>query len=58
MITPETPPPARWPLQAISNEQDDELLKRALGDLMQQDQWIDDFIKRLNHTIEDIVRKQ
>jgi hypothetical protein len=43
MITPETPPQMLWPAKAISNDQDDELLERALGDLMKQDQWIDDF---------------
>jgi hypothetical protein len=58
MITPETSPQAFSPGRAISNDRDDEQLERALGDLMKQDQWIDDFIKRLNHTIEDIVRKQ
>jgi hypothetical protein len=25
---------------------------------VQQDHWIDDFIERLNHAIDDIVRKQ
>jgi hypothetical protein len=30
----------------------------ALEDLMNEDQEIDDFVKRLNHTIENIVRKK
>jgi hypothetical protein len=58
MITPETPLQALWPAKATSNDRDDELLERALGDLMQQDQWIDDFIKRLNYTLKDIVGKK
>jgi hypothetical protein len=58
MMTPETPPQPLWPAKAISNDRDDELLERALSDFMKQDQWIDDFIKRLNDTIEDIVRKK
>jgi hypothetical protein len=58
MITPQTPPRTLWPAKAILNDRDDELLERALGDLMKQDQWIDDFIKRLNYTLKDIVRKK
>lgn len=57
MITPETQPPAPWPAKAISNDRDDELLQRALGDFMKQEQWIDDFIKRLDYPLKDIVRK-
>jgi len=26
--------------------------------MVKEDQWIDDFIKRLNYTIEDVVRKK
>jgi hypothetical protein len=58
MITPETPLPTLWPREAISNDQYDEVLERALDDLMKQDQRIEDFIKRLNYTIEDIARKK
>jgi hypothetical protein len=58
MMIPETPPQTLWAAQAISNDRDDELLERALGDFMKQDQWIDDFIKRLNYTLEDIIRKK
>ena len=58
MITPETPPPTLRPPQAISSDEDCERLDRALGDLMNEDQRIDDFIKRLNFTIEEIVRKK
>lgn len=49
-IIPGTPPP--WPLApALSDE--DERLDRALEEMI-QDQWINDFIKRLNYAIEDI----
>jgi len=58
MITPETPPRMLWAAKAISDDRDDERLERALGDFMKQDQWIDDFIKRLNHTLKDIGRKK
>jgi len=58
MITPETPLPALRPPQVISSDEDYERLDRVLGDLMKEDQWIDDFMKRLNCTIEDIVRKK
>ncbi len=36
---------------------DCERLDRALEGLI-KNQWVDDFIKRLNYTIEDIVRKK
>ena len=58
MIIPETPPAALWPPKTISSDKDYERLDRALKDLMKEDQWIDDFIKRLNTTIEDMVRKK
>jgi hypothetical protein len=58
MIIPETPPPTLWPPKTMSSDNDPERLDRALGDIMKEDQWIEDFIKRLNTTIEDIVRKK
>jgi hypothetical protein len=58
MIPLETPLPALRPPQVISSDEDYERLDRVLGDLMKEDQWIDDFMKRLNCTIEDIVRKK
>ena len=33
-------------------------MERALEELVQEDQWSDDFIKRLNHAIADIVREK
>ena len=58
MITPEALAPTRSPPETISSDEDCEQLDRALNDLMKEDQWINDFIKRLNYTIEDIVRKK
>jgi hypothetical protein len=58
MILPETPPPTLLPPKTISSDEDCERLDRALEDLMKENQWIDDFVKRLNYTIEDIVRKK
>jgi hypothetical protein len=53
MIIPETPRPTPWPAKTTSSDKDYERLDRALDDLIKQDQWIDDFIKRLNTTFED-----
>ena len=59
MIIPEVlPPTLRPPPQTISGDEDYERLDRALEDLVKEDQWINDFIKRLTYTIEDIVRKK
>ena len=57
MILPETPPPTLRP-PTLSSDEDCERLDRALEDIMKENQWVDDFIKRLNYTIEDIVRKK
>lgn len=35
-----------------------EPLDRALQELVQNDQWVGDFIKRLNGAIQDIVREK
>jgi hypothetical protein len=56
MIDPEPPP--HWPLKTTSSDEDGERLDRALSDLMNEDQWIKDFIKRLNYTIEDSALKR
>jgi hypothetical protein len=58
MILPETPRPTLLPPKTISIDDDGERLDRALEDLVKENQWIDDFVKRLNYTIEDIVRKK
>ena len=54
MTMPEMTRPTRLP--AIAIDEDDEQLDRMVQDML-DDQWIDDFIKHLNYTIEDIVRK-
>ena len=58
MILPETPPPTLRAPKTLSSDDDCERLDRALEDLIKENQWVDDFIKRLNYTIEDIVRKK
>jgi hypothetical protein len=58
MILPETPRPTLRHPKTLSSDEDCERLDRALEDLMKENQWVDDFIKRLNHTIEDIVRNK
>jgi hypothetical protein len=58
MILPETPPPTLRPPKTLSSDDDRERLDRALEDLIKENQWVDDFIKRLNYTIEDIVLKK
>ncbi len=45
------------PSPTIAINKDDEQLDRVVQDML-DDQWIDDFIKHLNYTIEDIVRKE
>ena len=56
MILPETPQPTPFPRKTLSSDED-ERLDRALEDLV-ENQWVNDFVKRLNYTIEDIVRKK
>jgi hypothetical protein len=41
----------------ISSDQDCERLDRTPEELEKEGQWINSFIKRLNHTIEEIGRK-
>jgi hypothetical protein len=58
MILPETPRQTLWPPKTISSDEDCARLDRALEDLTKEKQWVDDFIKRLNYTVEDMVRKK
>jgi hypothetical protein len=51
MITPETLPLTFRPPETTSSDEDYERLDRALRDLI-DDQWVNDFIKRLNYVIE------
>jgi len=57
MTIPAKPPPTHWSPVTISCDDDCERLDRALEELEKEDQWINSFIKRLNHTIEEIARK-
>jgi hypothetical protein len=61
MIFPHTPP-TPWPPETISSDKDREQLERALNDLTenlaQEDQWFKDFVKLLNYTTADVVRKK
>jgi hypothetical protein len=51
-----TGPAKQLPLpKTILIDRDDARLNRALKEV--EDQWVDDFIKRLNYAIEDIGRK-
>ena len=52
MIDPEPPSP-----KTIPSDQDYEQLERALKQIAKEE-WIDEFIKRLNYTIEDRVLKR
>jgi hypothetical protein len=55
MIVPATPQATPWLRNTISN--DLEPLDRALDEIMNEDKWVDDFIKRLNCRIQDLVHK-
>jgi hypothetical protein len=59
MIIPEKPAPSslRHP-EILPIGQDNERLEPALGDLVKEDQWVGEFIERLNHAIAEIVRKK
>lgn len=46
-----------WPRDATARE-DQEPLQPALQEMVQNDQWIDDFIERLNYAVRDIVKKK
>jgi hypothetical protein len=55
-MIPELREPSLRPA-GITSAEDQARLDRALDGLVEDDQWIDDFIKRLNYAIEDIGRK-
>jgi hypothetical protein len=58
MILLETRRPTLRPPKTVSSDEDCERLDRALEDIIKENQWVDDFVERLNYTIEDIVRKK
>lgn len=47
--------PASSPCDARENQ---EPLQPALREMVQNDQWIDDFIERLNYAVRNIVKKK
>jgi hypothetical protein len=55
IVAPGTPPSPQPGAPTLNDE--DERLDRAMADLI-QDQWVNDFIKRLNYAIADIGRKR
>jgi hypothetical protein len=58
MIIREYTAPMPWSPRTTAGHQGHELLNRALNDLEDEDQWVNDFIKRLNYAVEDLGRKQ
>jgi hypothetical protein len=58
MIIQDNIAPTAWSPRTASGHEDDELLDRALNQLKQEDQWVNDFIKRLNYAVEDIGCKE
>jgi hypothetical protein len=56
MITPERPPLTPWSPKTISSDEHYERLDRALREFS-DNQWVHEFINRLNYVIEDIVGK-
>jgi hypothetical protein len=52
MTIPETPPPC----PTMPGDKNHERVDPTLEDPL-KDEWIDDFMKRLNYTIEEAVRK-
>jgi len=57
MMTPEQRPSTLWPIP-MTIDDEHERLDRALGELMREDRWVRDFVKRLNYTGDDTVRRQ
>jgi hypothetical protein len=59
MTIPQKQPPTLWfpntTRTILSDDEEDERLARAFE---AEENWVSDFIKRLNGTIEDIVRKK
>jgi hypothetical protein len=58
MIISQNTAPMLWSPRTAPGHQGQELLDRALDDLEQEDQWVDDFIERLNDAVEEIGHKK
>jgi hypothetical protein len=59
MTIPQKQPPTLWPPNTVrtilSDDEQDERLARAFK---AEENWVNDFVKRLNGTIKDIVQKK
>jgi hypothetical protein len=58
MIIPQNTAPMPGSPTTAPGHQGHELKDRALDDREQQDQWVNDFIERLNGAVEEIGRKK
>jgi hypothetical protein len=58
MIIQDNIPPMLWSANTVPGHADHELPERALNELQKQDQWVNDFIERLNGAVEDLGRKR
>jgi hypothetical protein len=58
MIIPQDTAPMLWSPRTAPGHQGDEMRDRALDELENEDQWVNDFIERLNYAIEDIGREK
>ena len=56
MTIPQKRRPALWPPRTILSDWDDKRLARVHRET--EDQWINDFMKRLNRAVEDMVRRK
>lgn len=54
MTIPQKRRPTLWPPRTILSDWDDKRLARVHKET--EDQWINDFMKRLNRAVEDMVR--
>lgn len=54
MIIQDNTPPTLWSPKILPDPAGHELLDRALEDIEKEDQWVNDFIERLNYTLDDI----
>jgi hypothetical protein len=56
MIAPEKTSPTRWPIRISSDE--NQQLEHALENIVNDERWISDFIRRLNCAVEDMAHKK
>jgi hypothetical protein len=58
MTIPQDTAPMRWSPRTAPGHQGDGMGDHALDELENEDQWVNDFIERLNYAIEDIGREK